>query len=211
MSAAAAPIAPPRAASPAPAIPVRPFTPDDYPALVAVTNAVHPDYPETVEEMRYNDETRDPKCRWARWLAEADDGSAVGVGEYSQHEGMYHPRKFDLAVNVLPECEGRGIGSRLFETVVHALAPFDPITLRGEVREDRARGLEFARDRGFAEGMREWESRLNVPTFDFAPFAGAEERVRDEGIVLKTMADLLAADGPAATYRKLFDLEWELS
>jgi hypothetical protein len=36
---------------------VRPSTPADYPALVAVGKASYPDYGETVEEWRHWDET----------------------------------------------------------------------------------------------------------------------------------------------------------
>ena len=42
---------------------IRPFTTDDYGPVTAVRNAVHPEYPGTPEELRLEDERRDPKCR----------------------------------------------------------------------------------------------------------------------------------------------------
>jgi GNAT superfamily N-acetyltransferase len=186
---------------------IRPFTPDDYPALCDVGNAVFSEYPGTVAELRFRDENRDPKCKFARWVAERD-GRVVAVGEYGQSAGMYHPRKFWVDVQVRPECQGLGLGAALYDRVVAALAPFAPLSLRADTREDWARAVRFIRDRGFAENMRSWESRLDVAAFDPAPYAGTEEATRAGGIAIRTMAEL-AAD--PARDRKLYALEQELS
>jgi len=44
---------------------------------------------------------------------------------------------------------------------------------------------------------KEWESRLDVPSFDFAAFSGAVERATQQGIVLTTLAEELQRDPDA--------------
>ncbi len=185
---------------------IRPFTPDDYPAITAVNNAVYTEYPESEEEMRFRDEHRDPKCKFRRWVAERD-GRVVAVGAYGQYAGMYHPRKFWIDLHVHPEHQRQGIGSALYDCLMDALAPFDPLSVRSDSREDWADRLRFLRARGFEEGMRSWESRLDLAVFDPAPYAGAAEAVRAHGIAIKTLREL-AADPERD--RKLYELDVEL-
>jgi GNAT superfamily N-acetyltransferase len=56
--------------------------------------------------------------------------------------------------------------------------------------------------------MRDWESRLDVMNFDFGPYADVEERVRFQGIVIKTMREL---ESDPQRDRKLYELEETLS
>src|SRR5689334_19152942 len=187
---------------------LRPFTPEDYPAISAVWGAIYPEYPETADEIRHSDETRPERIKWGRFVAEIDS-RIVGVGGYGQWHGMYHPQKFYVEVMVLPEEQQKGIGGALYDRVLEAIGPYDPITLRTEVREDRERSLRFAKDRGFVEGMREQESKVDMSTFDASAFAADVERVKKQGIVIKTFADLKAeADDLDALYWKLDDLHW---
>lgn len=188
---------------------IRPFTPDDadYAAIVAIDNAVYPEYPNTVEEWRYDDETRDAKIKWARWVAEID-GQAVGFGGYDQAEDLYHPQRFWLSAAVLPTSQGRGVGRALYEQIVAALAPHQPIALRAHARADMARTLRFLQDRGYVEDLRDWESRLDLAGFDPTPYAGHEAQVLAGGITLVTLRELMARD---PDYRqKLYELSEEL-
>jgi GNAT superfamily N-acetyltransferase len=50
--------------------------------------------------------------------------------------------------------------------------------------------MAFWAERGFVEKMRYWESRLDVASFDCSRFAGAQERVAEQGIVIKTLREL---------------------
>jgi GNAT superfamily N-acetyltransferase len=185
---------------------IRDFTPDDYEALADVTNAVYADYPRTASELRYDDETRDPKCLFRRWLA-VRDGEPIGMSFYGQFAESYHPRTFWIGVDVRPEQRRRGVGAALYERALAAVREHEPEAIRAETREDWADAVRFMTRRGFVEEQREWESRLDVAAFDPTPVAGAEERVRAGGIELKTLADLTADPDHA---RKLHALEWEL-
>src|SRR5688572_9501724 len=99
---------------------IRPFKPEDYPALTEVRNSVYPDYPETEAEIRRQDEKRDPKCRFARWVA-LRDARLIGEANYGQSSSSYHPRKFQLYVGVAPEEQARGVGAALYNQVMGAL------------------------------------------------------------------------------------------
>src|SRR5437764_14160400 len=137
---------------------IRPFTKDDYPAIVAVSNAVYTDYPGTVAERRFEDEHRDPKCRFERWVAERD-GKVVAHADYGQAEWSYHPNRFWVSVVVHPDHQAQGIGTALYDHVVAALEPLDPQRLRSNAREDMKCGVRFLQERGFQEDLRAWESR----------------------------------------------------
>lgn len=183
---------------------IRPFTPEDYPVTLAIYNAVEPEYPETEDEWRHWDSHQNPKLRWSRYLAELD-GVPVAMGSYEQSEDVYHPQKFHLTLNVHPSFRRRGVGSALYQHLLNALEPFDPIEIHGEVREDRPHSLRFMEQRGFTEQMREWESRLDLSAFDPEAFAGAVEKVTSQGIELRTFRELQSEDPDWA--RKLHALK----
>lgn len=185
---------------------IRPFTPDDYPAVADIFNAVYPDFPRTVEEIRFQDEHRDPKCKAGRFVAERD-GRVVASATYNQFPWSYHPRKFWVNVSVLPDYQGQGIGSAMYEQVVTALEAFDPISLRSGAREDRTRSVQFLQRRGFQEVERVWVSRLDVTKFDFAPYNGAEEKVRAQGVEIKSLREL---QSDPDCYRKLYAMQHEV-
>ena len=58
------------------------------------------------------------------------------------------------------------------------------------MREDETVWLEFYHTAGFVELERQWESRLNVSTFDPAPFAWAPQKAAEAGVTFTTLADL---------------------
>jgi GNAT superfamily N-acetyltransferase len=185
---------------------VRQFSSDDYPSLVAVLNAVHPDYPGTESELRFQDEHRDPKCMFQRWVAERD-GVLVGVGQCGHAAGWFHPKKFWMDLSVHPEHQGRGVGSTLYEQIIALLRPLDPLSLRTGAREDKAHTVQFLLNRGFHEDMRAWESRLDVASFDPSPYAHVEDAVRAQGIEIRTLKQL--EEDPERD-AKLYELEWIL-
>lgn len=184
--------------------PIRRATPDDAPALVSLHNATEPDYPTTVEQFRFWEEHRNPKCHFERWVVDRA-GEVVAAGQFGQSSGWYHPQKFWMELGVHPDHQGQGIGTALYNHLLGGVAAFNPLVIRASTREDRPRGLQFLSRRGFTEDMRDWESRLDVAAFDPVPFAGAAERVRAQGIEVKTFREL--ASDPERD-RKLYDLDW---
>ncbi len=180
----------------------------DYAAVVAIGNLVLPEYQDTVEDWKHQDAHRPPHLKHRRLVAELD-GAIVGYAHYDQPEGMYHPQAFHIFVAVRPDQQGRGVGRALVAALMEALSPLDPLRLRARTRADMERGVRFLQDLGFSEEQRDWESRLDVAAFDPAPFAGAEERLRAEGIQIVTAAELMERDPDHR--RKLYELDLELS
>lgn len=185
---------------------LRPFVPADYPALAGLQNRVEPEYPVTPEELQHDDEHQQPGAPRERWLVE-EDGSAVGVGMFHQPGYARHPGRFEVSVQVDPDHRQRGLGAALYRRLMERMEPHGPVRLTTWVREICGEGLDFARRRGFQENMREWESRLDVRTFDPAPFAGAVDRVLQSGIRICSVAELMDR---ADHWEKLYDLVQEV-
>lgn len=185
---------------------IRPFTADDYEQTVAVKNICWPDFPTTADEWRHWDNSRDPKCTCIRLVAE-QDGTIIGYTSAVHQPWMYHPQKLFVSVSVLPEQRRRGVGGALYAALLDVLAPLEPLVLRSEAREDWGHSLRFAQARGFAEETRSWESRLDLTTFDPAPYAEVEQQVAAHGVVIKTWHEL---EGDPDRNRKLYDLVTEI-
>jgi len=185
---------------------IRPFADEDYEAMVEAGNRLFPEYPESVEEVQSRDARRDPNCRFRRFVADRF-GQVVGHAEYDQSPSMYHPQKFEIGVYVDPNQQRKGIGTALFDYLMMDLDPFDPMTLWSFAREDYEASVRFLTQRGFAEAMRSWESRLDVPSFDFSPYADLRKKVAGRGITLTTLGQL--SPDPDRD-RKLYELDMEL-
>lgn len=189
---------------------IRPDTQSDadYAARITISHACYPDYIETIEELRFSDNNRDPKIKWARFVAEVD-GIPVAIGNYGQSMDMYHPQKFGIGVSVLPEYQAQGIGKALYEHVVAALAPHEPILLRANAREDKPRAVRFLTDRGYTEAMRDWESRLAAQSFDPTPFTDAAQKATAAGITVHSVAAL--AKSVPDWKQRLKELDWTIT
>lgn len=179
------------------------FSDEDYAIAVSIHNRVWPDYQDTAEEWKHHDKNRDPKIKYGRFLAFKGE-TPVGLGFYGQYLWMYHPRKFHVDVNVLPEHRHQGIGTALYNRILEALAQYDPIELMTGTREDYEDGMRFIQNRGFKEVMREWESRLDPTNFDPTPYAGLEQKMKDLGIEIKTVREL---ESDPERDRKLYELD----
>jgi len=176
--------------------PIRPFAEADYPATIGLWNRLNPDRSRSLEDARHTDASLEGKVRKGRWVAEVG-GEIVGVGEYSQNLGSLHPQKFILEGYVAPEFQGQGIGKALYERVLEALQTYDPISLRTTVRENQDRALKFLHDRGYAETKRDWVSVLTVAEANLEPFTEAEERLKAQGLEIRSLAELLETDPQA--------------
>jgi GNAT superfamily N-acetyltransferase len=187
---------------------MRPFTVDDYAVVAGIHNANYaPDFSRDAEKLRFEDATRPAHCRAGRWVAEID-GRVVGFGEYDQHASLYHPRKFEIHFAVDPAFVGRGIATRLYDQVMRALEPFEPLSIGAWGRADMLSLIGFLQRRGFVADMRLWLSSLDVTTFDARPYAALEAAIDTHGIQIRSLADLGAAD--PAVRRKIYDLWLEV-
>ncbi len=187
---------------------IRPFEDRDYPAIVAVGNAVYTDYPWSVEEYRHEDMRYDGgKYLLRRFVAEHPGDRVVAYADFHHMASMYHPRKFWLELVVHAAVQRQGIGSRLYDHLVGALAPHEPLVLWTNIRETFPHSIRFAERRGFREVRRAWESRLDVAAFDPAPFeAKASEAVLKMAVT--TVAEERERD--RQWLEKLYDLHTDV-
>ena len=183
---------------------VRPATPADYPALVAVGKASYPDYGETVEEWRHWDETWDHSKYFKLRLVAEDSGRVVGYGQVNHMRWAFVPTKYRVDIAVLPDHRGRGHGTALYDDLAAAVVARGGRALASAAKESMTDGVRFLTRRGYREVKRDWESRLFVKGFDFARFSTADDRVAKQGIRIATLAEETERD-PGAL-QKAFEL-----
>jgi len=184
-----------------------PATCDHYQGIAEILNSLDPERHVSGVEIAEGDKRRDPKFKFQRWIAIEKD-QVVGTGSYNQSIWFAHPRKFMLWIGVRPKYQRRGIGSTLYERIMHGLQPFDPLALRATATEDRPESVRFLEKRNFQEVIRDVPSELDVQSFDLTRFIGLEERFRGNGIEIKTLPEL---ENDPERNRKLYDLDWEIS
>ena len=183
---------------------VRPATPADYPALVAVGKASYPDYGETVEEWRHWDETWDHSKYFKLRLVAEDSGRVAGYGQVNHMRWAFIPTKYRIDITVLPDLRGRGYGTGLYEELLAAVTERGGRALGASAKESMTDGVRFLTKRGYREVKRDWESRLFVKGFDFSRFATAGDRVATQGIRITTLAEEMRRDTGAL--QKAFEL-----
>lgn len=176
---------------------------DDYRALSAMQREVYPEYPFSPAEMRHEDDTWDGS-KFFRWRAVLDGAGWVQV---NHARWSFVPEVYRLDVGVVPEARRRGHGSALLDAALTVLRGRAARLVRTGAKESMTEGVAFLERRGFLETKRDWESRLPVQTFDFAPFAGARERVERQGVRITTLRDEMDRDPDAL--RKTYDLAFE--
>jgi len=184
---------------------IREFTAHDFPVIAQIHNAIYPHHATTPQAWSEADEQRNPKCKQRRWVAVHDAG-VVGFGGYSQHLFDYHPLKFHVVLQVLPDFRRQGVGSALYDQLMAALRPFEPAKLRADGYGNLLDGVRFLERRGFVEVFRERPLHLDVMAFDPTPYSGLEEKLRAQGIQIKTLRDLQA---DPQRDRQVYDLYWE--
>lgn len=161
---------------------IREAAPDDadLDAIASIVNAVSPDDPTAIDEMRWADATYPGT---ARFVAESD-GRPVGVGTVGR---IYmYPANFDglwATVEVLPDDRRQGVGSALLVAVSERARAAGKSALHIPVTAARPDGFEFLRRRGFSEYERTKAARLDLaglapPPIDVPP-----------GILLTTLAE----------------------
>lgn len=171
---------------------IRDFSPEDYASIIAVharQNIIWPERPHSPEAWADADRRSGPKCKRQRWVA-LENNQVVGYAGYSQFSGEYHPQRFQINVEVVPEYQRQGIGTALYECIMNALRPLDPRVLRADAFAHLPAGFVFLQKRGFYEAFRETPVHLEVSAFDLSPYVGLEPKLNAQGIFLKTLREL---------------------
>ena len=93
---------------------------------------------------------------------------------------MNYPSKY-WRVLVEPECQGKGIGSRVYDHLMEELSKVGAVTAWANARDDYPQHLDFVRRRGFRELWRNINQRLSLEEVDLGrkEELTATERTRD--------------------------------
>jgi GNAT superfamily N-acetyltransferase len=193
--------------TPPPAVTLRSFTDADYPAYVAIANESFPDYAWTIDEVRHVDADWRPEGFFQRRVIAEENGIAIGYSDASHSRGQFVPANYNLEIIVRPAARRRGIGLALYEDAAAVLRDRTARWARSAVKESLADSVAFAREIGAVELKRDWESRLDVPSFDPAPFANAPARALAAGVHITTLAAEMTVDPDAI--RKAYALHAE--
>lgn len=177
-------------------ITIRTLHESDLPALVRIQNAIYTDTPSTADEMGKEVSRVDRRRYVSEWLVATDAGTGevVAYGGYRHIIWAHHPEKFFAFVNVHPDRQRQGIGSRLMDEILPAVRARGGRRLKAWTREDRDRGIAFLRRYGFVEHAREFESRLDVAGLNLDPFRGYQERATRLGVTFTTLEEELRRD-----------------
>lgn len=182
----------------------RAFQDRDLATIVRLSNESYPDYTWTVEELRHMDADWRPDGYFQRRMIAERDGEAVGYSEISQSRGQFVPDNYNLEVVVRPEVRRQGIGRALYVDAEQILRGRRAHWARNSVKESHTESIGFAKMIGAVELKRDWESRLDVTSFDPTPFAKAAERAAAAGVRIATLAEVMVSD--AAAVRKAYEL-----
>ncbi len=177
---------------------IRPFAESDYACLAALRGRLYPDWPATVESLRYDDSIWEAD-RFDRLRLTVEDaaGRPVAFGQIHHTIYEFHPQRYGLWIWVDPDHQRRGIGGRLYARLLEELHARNATSARATVRESHPEAVAFAERRGFVEVQREAVSELDVTGFDPAPFAEAIPRVEAQGIEIVTLPRARADDPDA--------------
>jgi GNAT superfamily N-acetyltransferase len=178
----------------------------DYEAMISLVNAIWPDEPSSIEGTRYWDDARDRKYMFKRFVTELQ-GVVVGYVSCGESSWDHIPGKYFIQVRILPDRQRRGIGSSLYDHAVEILSgrELKPTMLTSYAREDQPQGVRFLTSRGYERTMRDEVSWLTLADFDEERFRGAEEKVLEQGVEIRTFAELEGIDP------KLREKMWELT
>ena len=186
---------------------IRPFhsTAEEYARAVAINNTLWPDDRNTVENYKYDDETRDPNLFFQRLMIELDDPSApveaqgklIGEAWCGQQQYQADLGRYFVGVHVDPqytplEYGTNGIAPAAMASLLNIFNRREPKPqlLITHWREDKPERLAFLKAQGYTEEMRYQDSELDVTTFDPAPFLGKVQQVKSLGIEILPLPEL---------------------
>src|SRR5690349_1465415 len=165
-----------------PTVTLRAFSEADYPAYVEIANECYPDYAWSVEEVRHMDADWRPEGYFQRRVIAEDAGVPVGYSDAANARGQFVPENYRLEILVRPAARRRGVGRRLFDDAIAHLRERNARRVRMDGKESDPATIAFAARMGLGELRRDWESRLDVASFDPSPFAAALTRVAAAGV-----------------------------
>ena len=165
---------------------LRPFADADYPRLAEIEALTWRGHAAPEADWRRRDGRFDHgRFFRVRYVADLNQRVA-GWGQIGHMPMQHYPDKYRIDVAVDPELRRQGIGSALYERLLGEVVARGAEAVRAEANEAMPESIRFLERRGFRERSRSWESRLDVTTFAFDRFAGAERRAAEHGVEIVT-------------------------
>jgi GNAT superfamily N-acetyltransferase len=127
------------------------------------------------------------KERTAICMAESESGERVGF--YWASRDKAEPDRTTFTLYVKPDRRGQGIGSSLYNEIIHNLPP-DIKRLRTMVTDMNPNDKAFAERRGFVEKTHHFGMELDLKTFDDRRFEVVLAQLRSEGFLFTSMEEL---------------------
>jgi len=151
----------------------------DLATIAAIVNAVEPEWPTSIDQLRWSDATYPGTVRLVAELAGRPVGAAT-VGRIF----MYAPDFDGLwgSIDVLPEVRRRGIGASLLRAIAGEAAAAGKGYLHIPASEFRPDGIAFLVRRGFVEIDRHRIVRLPLAGLECPPV------VAPDGLILTDLA-----------------------
>lgn len=176
---------------------IRPFeatTDEDYALLIGIHNAAWPDELATLASWRFH-ESRWPKDKLhSRFIVESE-GQPITEGAYMEPFWANAPGKYVYGYSSLPAYEERtDLHQMIYDYVLAQLADRQPTVLGTDIREDRTLRVEWLKSQGFVQKMRFPISELDIASFDFSRFNGAQARVASAGVTITTLEQMQKND-----------------
>lgn len=188
------------ASLPAAAPAIRPLVPADALACVALDRAAFPNLPADPERFAAEHAADSADPAYIAVVAEVA-GAVVGYGQ-AWPEPSLGQCAFELYGIVDPRFRRRGTGGALYDVVRRHAEANGAASLHVQARSDQAGALALLRRETFQEVWTGVRMALDLGSWDPAPWLG--RLTRDDGIALRSLAELLgpagAPDGPQRLY-----------
>jgi GNAT superfamily N-acetyltransferase len=120
----------------------------------------------------------------------AEDELGRLLGFYWAIRDRSIPGRYECYLFVIPEQRRLGIGSRLADDLLQAVADLGADDLRVTISADCRECLDFAERRGYTERCRQIALELDLQAFDDRPYDGLIARLGGEGVSFTTMEAL---------------------
>lgn len=174
---------------------VRPRRSEDDERMMEILNRIFHDRPPyTVDELRHFFALQPPEAHLEMHVAERE-GMVVGGVAWWRAAYIKEQNAYYCEIDVDPSFWGRGIGSALYDLMLHAIRRRGAKRLYARFRDDLPEAERFARNRGFVpSGRTDRMSRLEVKWARLETCREAYRRVSDAGIRITTLAELAPSD-----------------
>ena len=187
---------------------LRAFNDPDWPTVSAIASARAgkdtPGYELWLTRRQKFDETRYFRRQYVAENARTKQIIAYGAVEQS----IYLP-KYRLHLLSDPQWIKQGVGELLFDRLLNDLREAGAVTVSCRQYAAEIELVEFLKSRGFAEGSRVLDLRLNVAAADLSSFAQLRKQIEKHGLSISTLSEERARDPQCV--EKLYELTTVLS